>query len=310
MSGSCRPAAELLRTEPDELLAAIGRLAERQREAEKELAGCASSRARPRPRHWPQAAAADGGVVVARRDKVDADALRRRWPRPILRHDGVRAVVLGGSPDGTKVAIVAATGGDARRHPARAHARATGRRRGRRVGRGGHGGGQGPLADRGGAGRGAAAPLRVSGEEASGRGPGRVAALDLGARRIGVAYSDSGRTLASPWGTIERSGDPARDRRPWSTPCARSRRRPSWSGCPSASRARSARRRRSALDEAAALRALLEPLGVTVETADERFTTVEAERSLRAAGRTGKAARKVVDSAAAMVLLQAWLDNA
>ena len=44
---------------------------------------------------------------------------------------------------------------------------------------------------------------------ASGRGPGRVAALDLGARRIGVAYSDSGRTLASPWGTIERSGDPA-----------------------------------------------------------------------------------------------------
>ena len=55
--------------------------------------------------------------------------------------------------------------------------------------------------------------------------------------------------------------------------------------------------------------ALLEPLGVSVETADERFTTVEAERSLRAAGRTGRSARKVVDSAAAMVLLQAWLDN-
>ena len=41
---------------------------------------------------------------------------------------------------------------------------------------------------------------------------GRVAALDLGSRRIGVAYSDSGRTIASPWGTIERSGDAARDR--------------------------------------------------------------------------------------------------
>ena len=41
---------------------------------------------------------------------------------------------------------------------------------------------------------------------------GRVAALDLGARRIGVAYSDSGRTLASPWGTVARSGDPGRDR--------------------------------------------------------------------------------------------------
>ena len=30
---------------------------------------------------------------------------------------------------------------------------------------------------------------------------------------------------------------------------------------------------------------------------------------MRAAGRTGKAARKVVDSAAAMVLLQSWLDR-
>jgi RNase H-fold protein (predicted Holliday junction resolvase) len=67
--------------------------------------------------------------------------------------------------------------------------------------------------------------------------------------------------------------------------------------------------KRIGVDEAAALRALLEPAGVSVETADERFTTVEAERALRTAGRTGKAARKVVDSAAAMVLLQAWLDN-
>ena len=97
---------------------------------------------------------------------------------------------------------------------------------------------------------------------------------------------------------------------PWSTPCARWRPPPSWSGCPLSLSGEVGPAARSALDEAAALRELLEPLGVTVETADERFTTVEAERSLRAAGRTGKAARKVVDSAAAMVLLQAWLDNA
>ena len=90
-------------------------------------------------------------------------------------------------------------------------------------------GGKDPSRYRGGAGRGAAASVRVSGGGAAG-GPGRVAALDLGARRIGVAYSDSGRSLASPWGTIERSGDPARDRRPWSRPSARSRRRRSWSG--------------------------------------------------------------------------------
>jgi putative Holliday junction resolvase len=66
---------------------------------------------------------------------------------------------------------------------------------------------------------------------------------------------------------------------------------------------------RAALQEAAVLRELFEPLGVAVETVDERFTTVEAERALSATGRRGKAARRVVDSAAAMVLLQAWLDR-
>jgi len=139
---------------------------------------------------------------------------------------------------------------------------------------------------------------------------GRVAALDLGERRIGVAFSDSGRTLASPWGTIERSGDPVRDRAAVlaavheveaSTVDVRLPLSLSGGVGPAA---------RSALDEAAALRELLEPLGISVETADERFTTVEAQRSLRAAGRTGKAARRVIDSAAAMVLLQSWLDTA
>ena len=57
------------------------------------------------------------------------------------------------------------------------------------------------------------------------------------------------------------------------------------------------------------MRTLLEPLGVAVEVADERLTTVEAQRNLRAAGRSGRAARQVVDSAAAMVLLQAWLER-
>jgi len=100
--------AEVLRTEPDELLAAIGRLSERQRDAEKELARLRQQ--------WSAAEAttlaeaADGGVVVARRDKVEVDDLRS-LAQAILRHNGVKAVVLGGSPDGAKAAIVAATGG-------------------------------------------------------------------------------------------------------------------------------------------------------------------------------------------------------
>ncbi len=103
-------AAELLRTEPDEVLAAIGRLADRQREAEKELARLKQQSSDAEATALAEAAAADGGVVVARRDKVDADSLRT-LAQAILRHDGVRAVVLAGSPDGAKVAIVAATGG-------------------------------------------------------------------------------------------------------------------------------------------------------------------------------------------------------
>ncbi len=143
----------------------------------------------------------------------------------------------------------------------------------------------------------------------SGPGAGRVAALDLGSRRIGVAYSDSGRSLASPWGTIERSGDPVRDRTAVVEAVREVEAATVVVGLPLSLSGQMGPAARSALDEAAALRELLEPLGVTVETADERFTTVEAQRSLRAAGRTGKKARRVVDSAAAMVLLQAWLDN-
>ncbi len=136
-----------------------------------------------------------------------------------------------------------------------------------------------------------------------------MAAIDLGARRIGVAYSDSGRTLASPWGTIERSGDVERDRQAIVAALRECEAGTLVVGLPLSLSGQTGPAAHAALEEAEALRVLLHPLGVTVETADERFTTVEAERSMRAAGRTGKAARKVVDSAAAMVLLQSWMDR-
>ena len=103
-------AAELLRTEPDELVAAIGRLMERQRDAEKELSRLRQQSSEAEASTLAQQAAADSGIVVARRDNVEPDALRS-LAQAVLRHDGVRAVVLGGSPDGSKAAIAAATGG-------------------------------------------------------------------------------------------------------------------------------------------------------------------------------------------------------
>jgi alanyl-tRNA synthetase len=103
-------AAELLRTEPDELLTAITRTMDRQREAERELARLRQQSSEADARALAEAASTDGGIVVARRDDVQPDALRA-LAQSVLRHEGVRAVVLGGSPDGTKVAIAVATGG-------------------------------------------------------------------------------------------------------------------------------------------------------------------------------------------------------
>ncbi len=140
--------------------------------------------------------------------------------------------------------------------------------------------------------------------------PGRVAALDLGSRRIGMAYSDSGRTIASPWGTIERSGDAGRDRAAIVDAVREVEASLVVVGLPLSLSGVAGPAARAALKEAEALRVAFEPLGIAVETADERFTTAEAQRALTASGRKGQAARRVIDSAAAMVLLQAWLDRA
>jgi putative Holliday junction resolvase len=54
--------------------------------------------------------------------------------------------------------------------------------------------------------------------------------------------------------------------------------------------------------------ALSERTVVPVRLCDERLTTVEAQRGLHAAGRTTRTSRSVIDSAAAVILLQADLD--
>ena len=64
---------------------------------------------------------------------------------------------------------------------------------------------------------------------------------------------------------------------------------------------------------AAAALAEVERLGATtelpVDTYDERFTTVTADRHLRAQNMKGRARRQVIDQVAAAVMLQSWLDG-
>lgn len=137
---------------------------------------------------------------------------------------------------------------------------------------------------------------------------GRAVAVDLGTRRIGVAVSDGERTMAFPRPAIERSGDPAADRRAVAAVVAGEGATLLVVGLPLSLDGRRGPAARSAGTEAAELAAVLSPTGVRVETFDERLTTVSATAALAGAGVRGPDRRRAVDSAAATVLLQAWLD--
>ncbi len=103
--GLLSEAAALLRTEPEHVPEAIDRLLERQRAAEKSL-----EQARGRELHAEAqslVAGAVDGVVVARRDGTEPDRLRD-LAQAVRSEGGLRAVVLGGSPDGVKASVAAA----------------------------------------------------------------------------------------------------------------------------------------------------------------------------------------------------------
>jgi putative Holliday junction resolvase len=137
----------------------------------------------------------------------------------------------------------------------------------------------------------------------------RVVGVDLGERRIGVAVSDGTGTLASPRCTIERGGDPGADRAALVAVVEEVGAQRVVVGLPLSLSGRRGPAARAAQADADELAELLAPRGIPVETFDERLTTVSAARSLRAAGRSGRAQRTRIDQSAAAVLLQAWLDT-
>ena len=104
-----RSAATQLRTDPEELLPTLERLLARLRESDSELAQLRQQSSAALAAQL--AAGAQNGAVVARQDSMEPDALRA-LAQAVRRHDGVQSVALVGSPDGTKVALVVATGGE------------------------------------------------------------------------------------------------------------------------------------------------------------------------------------------------------
>ncbi len=133
----------------------------------------------------------------------------------------------------------------------------------------------------------------------------RAIGVDLGARRIGIALSDSGGTVATPWTKVERCGDEALDHRRIADLVDEAEAEAVVVGLPLSLDGSVGPAAEAVLAEVERLRVVI---GVPVETYDERLTTVTAERVLREQGVTGRRRRQVVDQVAASVFLQAWLD--
>lgn len=136
----------------------------------------------------------------------------------------------------------------------------------------------------------------------------RAVGVDLGTRRIGVAVSDAGGTLAFPRSVILRRGDPAADLAAIVAVVDEVGADVVVVGLPLSLDGGRGPAARAALDVAGALGRLLEGRAVRVETADERFTTVSAAAAMSGAGKSARARRAGIDSASATVLLQSWLD--
>jgi len=102
-------AASLLRTDPEHVGEAIERLVERQKAAEKSL-----EQAQARELAAEAGSLIGGaidGAVVARRDGLVPDRLRD-LAQSVRSQGGLRVVVLGGSPEGTKASLAVAADGN------------------------------------------------------------------------------------------------------------------------------------------------------------------------------------------------------
>jgi putative Holliday junction resolvase len=133
----------------------------------------------------------------------------------------------------------------------------------------------------------------------------RALGLDIGTRRIGVALTDSAGTVATPYGVVDRSGERARDHRRIAALVDEAGAEVVVVGMPLSLDGSVGPAAQAVLDEIDLLRGVV---AAEIVTWDERLSTVQAERSLRAGNvRKGKR-RQIVDQVAATVILQSWLD--
>ena len=143
-------------------------------------------------------------------------------------------------------------------------------------------------------------------ETQSGPGRGRRLGIDVGKVRIGVAASDPDGILATPVETVRRDRSGKHLRR-LAALAAELEAVEVIVGLPRTLAARIGPSAQDAIDLAEELAQRIAPTPVTL--ADERLTTVSAQRSLREAGVRARDQRSVIDQAAAVAILQGWLDQ-
>ena len=137
-------------------------------------------------------------------------------------------------------------------------------------------------------------------------GRGRRLGIDVGTVRIGVAVSDPDGILATPVETVRRDRGDGHLRR-LTTMVGELDIVEIVVGLP---RTLADRAGASADDAVALAAAVAGRVGsVPVRLADERLTTVSAARSLREAGVRARQQRGMIDQAAAVAILQGWLDK-
>ncbi|RPA66157.1 Holliday junction resolvase RuvX [Gordonia oryzae] len=135
---------------------------------------------------------------------------------------------------------------------------------------------------------------------------GRRLGIDVGSVRIGVAVCDPDGILATPVETVRRDTSGGSDVRRIAELAAEYEVVGIVIGLPKTLRNSEGVAAAAARTFGDDLTTAIHP--VCVEYVDERLTTVTAAQALRASGRSAKASRSVIDQAAAVAILQGWLD--
>jgi putative Holliday junction resolvase len=135
---------------------------------------------------------------------------------------------------------------------------------------------------------------------------GRRLGVDVGSVRVGVALSDPDGLLATPLATLRRDERDGSDLRQLAELVAEHEVVEVVVGLPRTLAGREGPAAEAARDYVSALGTVL---SVPVQLSDERLTTVMAIRTLSDRGVRGRKQRAVVDQAAAVAILQGWLDG-